>query len=43
MSTFTFLFVNMCNYTFSEGSVVPIGQLSLATLINKKQVRQLHL
>ena len=36
MSTFSCVFVNMCNYTFSEDSVVPIGQLSLATLINRK-------
>lgn len=36
MSTFTCLFVNVCNYSFFEDSVVPIGQLSLATLVSQK-------
>lgn len=36
MQAFDCLFVNVCNFTFSEESVVPIGQLSLASLINKK-------
>lgn len=30
------LFVNVCNYSFFEKQTVPIGQLSLATLVNKK-------
>lgn len=36
MQAFSCLFVNVCNFTFSEDSVVPIGQLSLASLINAK-------
>jgi len=36
MEAFNCLFVNVCNFTFSEESVVPIGQLSLASLINER-------
>lgn len=36
MQAFNCLFVNVCNFTFSEDFVVPIGQLSLASLINAK-------
>lgn len=36
MQPFNCIFVNVCNYTFSENSVVPLGQLSLATLITQK-------
>lgn len=35
MLQFDCIFVNVCNYTLSEKSVVPIGQLSLATYITK--------
>lgn len=36
MPTFQCLFVNVCNYTFAEEAVVPLGQLSLASLLTQK-------
>lgn len=35
MQPFHSIFINVCNYTFPDNSVVPIGQLSLATYITE--------